>query len=84
MALNEEKFASLNELYRRILPALQTKVDELKRAKVNFISCQDIFQYCMDNKWVNKKNLRIYEMVDDILNIDILNLEVYVRKRKNN
>ena len=82
MTLKEEKFTSLKDLYERILPALETKVAELKRQKINFISCQDIWHYCIDNKWLNKKDLRIYEMVNDILNTDVLNLEIYIKKKK--
>lgn len=83
MAQNEEKFSSINDLYERILPALKTKVAELKREKIYFISDRDIWNYCIDNKWKNKSDLRIFEMVDDILNIDPLKIEIYI-KRKNN
>lgn len=81
MALNEEKFNSINDLYERILPALNTRVTELKREKIEFISTKDIWNYCVENKWKNKSDLRIFEMVDDILNIDPLKLEIYLRRK---
>lgn len=78
-----EKFSGVNELYKRVLPALFTKVSELKREKIHYINTIDIWQYCVENIWKNKKDLRIYELVDDILNVDALKLELYVKKEKN-
>ena len=78
-----EKFSGVNELYKRVLPALLTKVSELKREKIHYINTIDIWQYCVENIWKNKKDLRIYELVDDILNVDALKLELYVKKEKN-
>ena len=76
----ELKFASTYELYQRILPALKTKVAEFKREKIA-IEPLDIWNYCLKNKWQYRNDLRIYELVADILNIDILNLEVYLKKK---
>ena len=78
-----EKFSGVNELYKRVLPALLTKVSELKREKIHYINTIDIWQYCVENIWKNKKDLRIYELVDDILNVDTLKLELFVKKEKN-
>ena len=77
---NNEKFGSINDLYKRVLPALQAKISELKRENINFVDIIDIWQYCIENIWKNKSDLRIYELVDDILNVDGLKLEIYVRK----
>ena len=83
MANNEEKFSSIDDLYKRVLPALNTKVNEFKKRKINYISNKDIWNYCIDNLWKGKNDLRIYEMVDDILNTDFLKIEVYIRRKKN-
>ncbi len=80
MAMTEEKFMDVNELYKRISPALNTKVSELKRIKIN-VSKRNIWEYCLKNIWSFKKDLRIYEMVDDILNISV---EALVSFLKNN
>lgn len=77
---NNEKFASINELYKRLMPALQAKISELKRENIIFVDELDIWNYAMENIWKYKNDLRIYELVDDILNIDGIKLEVYVRK----
>ncbi len=83
MDRHEEKFASVDDLYKRVLPALNTKVDELKRERINFISAIDIWNYCASFKWKNKKDLRIYEMVHDIFSIDVLEINQYKRRIKN-
>lgn len=80
MAEIKENFNSITELYVRLLPAIRTKLSELKREKVIYISETDIWNYCLNNKWKAKKDLRLYEMVDDILNLDILNMEVFIKK----
>ena len=77
---NLEVFNSLEELYSRILPALNAKVAELKRMKINYINNKDIWNYCKNNKWSVKKNLKIYEMVNDIFDADLLELQLYIRK----
>ncbi len=80
----EEKFKGVNELYQKILPALNTKEAELHRKKLNNITSKDIWNYCIENIWQNKKDLRIYELVDDILNLDEFKLELYTRKNDRN
>lgn len=77
---NNEKFSSINDLYRRILPALEAKVSELKRENIRFVTSKDIWNYCIETKWKNKSDLRIYEIVSDILNTDGIKLESYVRQ----
>ena len=80
MVKSEEKYNNANELYMRILPALKTKVAELKREKIYYIKEKDIWNYCVENIWKNKKDLRIYELVDNILNIDAIKLDIYFKK----
>ncbi len=78
MAIMEEKFIDINDLYRRITPALNAKVAELKRAKIT-ISKRLLWEYCLKNIWIFKKDLRIYEMVNDILNVDELTLIQFLK-----
>jgi len=77
---NNEKFTSVDELYKRLMPALKAKVSELKRENIIFVDELDIWNYAMENIWKHKSDLRIYELVDDILNVDGIKLEVYVRR----
>lgn len=77
---NSEKFNSINDLYKRVLPALQARVAELNRENYMYIDVLDIWNYCVENIWKNKTDLRIYELVNDILNVDGIKLEVYIRR----
>ena len=63
-------FASLEDLYKRIRPALKTKKDEMNRAGYIYIKEIDIWNYLKDVKWINSKNLSLYQMVSDVLNAD--------------
>lgn len=74
--VDEEKFETINDLYKKILPALKTRSEELKRKKV-YISPIDIWVYCTNNIWKNKKDLRMYELVSDILYVDEVKLKKY-------
>ncbi|MBE6156715.1 MAG: hypothetical protein E7161_03105 [Firmicutes bacterium] len=47
MALEPDKFDSVSDLYKRILPALETKSSELKRNGFKFIHVLDIWNYCV-------------------------------------
>jgi len=79
MALENDKFNSLSDLYKRVLPALETKTSELNRNGFKYIKSLDVWNYCVENKWKSKMDLRIYEIVDDILNLEDTVLENFVR-----
>ncbi len=80
MAQAFEKFSSLMDLYNRLLPALKAKSEELQREKLS-ISEKDIWSYCMKCKWQNRKDLRIHELVDDILNVDAYKIELFIKNK---
>ena len=81
MADENEKFNSIQELYTHILPALQTKRREFALCKINY-TCKDIWNFCVATKWRQNKNLRLYEMVDDILKVDLLELKLYLNQKE--
>ena len=66
--MEEIKFESLNELFNRLYPAFNTKVCELKKSGIN-VSEVKLWNYLKENKWSNSKNLTLYDMVSDILNL---------------
>lgn len=76
---NTDKFNSVEELYKRVLPALNTRVSELQRKHIN-VSELDIWNYCVNNYWKNQKDLRIYKLVENILNVDEMSLQNYLKK----
>lgn len=74
-------FASIEELYRRVTPALITKTEELKRSGLSYVTKEDIWNYLKDNVWNNSRNLRLFRMVDDILNADSILVDDYVKSK---
>lgn len=75
------EFNSLEELYRRIKPALHTKKEEMKRNGYPYIKEEDIWNYLTEIKWVHSKNLSLYQMVSDVLNVEDSLIDRYLREK---
>lgn len=75
------EFNSLEELYRRIKPALHTKKEEMKRNGYPYIKEEDIWNYLKEIKWVHSKNLSLYQMVSDVLNVEDSLIDRYLREK---
>lgn len=74
-------FESLKELYERLLPALKNKRRELNLLGYNYITEKDIWNYLKNKKWTNSHNLKLYQMVDDIINLDYLVIADYYKEK---
>lgn len=74
-------FNSLEELYQRIRPALLTKKEEMRRNGYVYIKEEDIWNYLKEVKWINSKNLSLYDMSSDILNTDNSIIDSYLREK---
>lgn len=79
---NNIKFKSLTDLYNRLLPALKSKVNELKRNKIMYINEIDLWNYLKDEKWMLSTDLDLGEMVNDIFNAKVDKIDKYIRKEK--
>jgi len=77
--MEHEKFTSLNSLYERLVPALRTRMHELHQKKLYFIKEEDIFQAIRINRWNDTRGLTLFDMVDDILNIEEEIILEYIR-----
>lgn len=75
------KFNSLEELYNRLVPAMETKVNELKRNGIKYINIEDIWNYLRINKWSKSKDLTLSKCVDDILNTSDLEYKKYIKNK---
>ena len=75
------KFNSLEELYNRLLPAMETKVNELKLNRIKYINVDDIWEYLKKNKWCKSKDLTLSECVDDILNTSDAEYKRYLKNK---
>ena len=67
--MEDIRFNSLEELYNRLIPAMETKVNELKHNGIRYINIDDVWNYLKKNKWNKSKNLSLNEIVNDILKI---------------
>ena len=79
--MEDIKFSSLNELYNRLIPAMETKVRELKLNGINFITTDDIWNYLKKYKWTKSNNLTLSECVDDILNTRDEEYKKYIKNK---
>ena len=75
------KFNTLTELYERLLPALETKVEELKMNGIKYINVDDIWDYLKKNKWSKGKDLTLSDCVDDILNTSEVEYKKYLKNK---
>ncbi len=77
------EFKSASELYDRLKPALESKVNELKRDGYDYLSAEDVWNYLKEKKWKNSNNLALHEMVSDILNSDNALIDAYFKSKLN-
>ena len=78
-----DEFRTLEELYQRIRPALTTKKEEMHRSGYVYIKEEDIWNYLKEIKWINSKNLSLYDMTCDILNTEDSVIDEYLRQKIN-
>ena len=78
--MDEIKFNSLQELYNRVKPALNTKRHELISRGYTYITNKDIWNYLTNYYWTNSQYLSLCEMVDDILN---MNNDAFIKHMNN-
>ena len=79
--MEDIKFNSLEELYNRLLPAINTKVNELKCNGINYIKVDDIWTYLKKYKWSKSSNLTLSDCVDDILNTSDDEYRLYMKNK---
>ena len=78
-----DEFETLDELKKRIMPAIETKIKELKANYYNDITEEDIWEY-LKIKWRVERELTLYDIVNDILNLDNETIAQFSEGRKNN
>ena len=62
---------TIEDLYRRLRPALRTKRRSLRAQDKIEMTEEEIWNYLRRSKWNQSKDLSLAEMVDDILNTKI-------------
>ena len=61
----KEKFATAEELYEYVLPALKVRVKKLKEKGISMEEKE--LWTLLSKHWKNGKNLTLYDIVEDIL-----------------
>ena len=79
--MDDIKFSSLNELFNRLLPALNTRMIELQREGLNYIKVEDIWNFLKETKWNKAKDLLLHEMVEDILCCQKNDIDLYFKDK---
>lgn len=72
-------FSSAEELYKKVNPALKSKIKDLTRIGINYVQEADIWNYLKNNIWCKKVNLTLGEVVNDIMTVSNAELENYVK-----
>ncbi len=80
--MEEIKFKTITELYKRLFPALTTKKQSINNLFKSNITELDIWNYLKNNIWKDKKNLTLYDMVSDILNSNDDSIYFYIKNLK--
>lgn len=76
--MNDIKFKSLEELYKRILPALKSKKRELYKKGLHYVYEEDIWNYLKNKRWNSSMNLDLGSMVNDIFNVQEREIKEYI------
>ena len=80
--MNDIKFKSLEELYKRLIPAFNVKINDLRRNNIKNIQSEDLWNYLRNKSWNNSTNLSLGEMVNDILNLSDKEIVNYVLSKE--
>ncbi|MFP3918165.1 post-transcriptional regulator [Lysinibacillus telephonicus] len=59
------------QLYNKVLPVLQSKLDEINYYEYDGMTTEEIWNFCIQKKWRKKRieELRLFEIVETIYSI---------------
>lgn len=77
--IKDIEFDSVFDLYKRVKPALNSKVKELKREEYDYIKEEDIWNYLVKNKWSAASGLVLCDIVDDILHAENKKIDHFIK-----
>ena len=73
------EYKSGQELFNSLRGAFRVKLRMIKD-EYDYIKMVDIWNYLKINKWCKDKNLSISEMVNDIIDVDINKVDLFLKK----
>lgn len=74
------EFASLKELYKKLIPAFNVKKRLILNSKYKTITNENIWKYLTEAKWRQANNLSLPEMVNDIITVDLEEINKYMEE----
>ncbi len=77
------EYNSQEELFKALKGAFNVKLRMINK-EYDYIKMVDIWNYLKINKWCKDKNLSISEMVNDIIDIDIIKVDLFLKKHIKN
>lgn len=72
------EFTSLQQLYRKLLPAFNVKKRLILKSKYKDINNEKIWNYLTETKWKEATNLSLSEMINDIITVDLEDIFKYI------
>lgn len=72
------EYSSERELFESLRGAFNVKL-RMIQDEYDYIKMTDIWNYLKINKWCKIKNLSLSEMVNDIINVDIDKVDIFVK-----
>ena len=75
------EFATKEELFSRVKPALMVKVNELIKLGYTYVTDVDVWNYLIQVKWIKDKGLMLSDIVHDIINADVTGIVEYTKDR---
>ena len=73
------KFNSQEELFSRVKPALNAKLQELHRLGFSYVTIDDIWNYLKETKWIKGKDLTLSDIVSNIIHVDNKMLDEFLK-----
>ena len=77
----EVEFSSKDELFRRVKPALNIKVDDLHRFGYTYINQIDVWNYLIEIVWSKSFDLMLSDIVNDILHTEAFKIDTYMKEK---
>lgn len=80
-----ENFNTLADLYKRVLPALKSKVKELKQKQISYVTEKEVWDCLRKTKWNEENDLTLFDIVNDILFLEdkeIINYLNFIHRKK--
>ena len=79
----EIQFNNAEELFKRLSPALKSKVYELHKEGYRYLEIEDVWNYLKEKKWQGRCGLSLNEMVSDIFSSDNALIDDYFKEQLN-